>query len=276
MTSSLIPTLNTIALKQVQHIAYVTLNRPDKANAMNAPMWQEIRTAMKWVDETPTIRVAIIAGNGANFCAGIDLGMMMALGKEIEDPCDARTRENLRNMILDLQDALTSVERCRKPVIAAIHGACVGGAIDLVVCCDMRYASNDATFSIKEIDIGMVADVGTLQRLPKIINPAIVRELAYTGRKIDAAEAAQIGVINRVFASHESLTAGVNEIAETIAAKSPLSIRGTKEMLNYARDHSVADGLNYIATWNAAMLMSQDLQESAMANMDKRKPEFRN
>jgi enoyl-CoA hydratase/carnithine racemase len=276
MTSSLVPTLNTIALKQVQHIAYVTLNRPDKANAMNAPMWQEIRTAMKWVDETPTIRVAIIAGNGANFCAGIDLGMMMALGKEIEDPCDARTRENLRNMILDLQDALTSVERCRKPVIAAIHGACVGGAIDLVACCDMRYASNDATFSIKEIDIGMVADVGTLQRLPKIINPAIVRELAYTGRKIDSAEAAQIGVINRVFASHELLTAGVNEIAETIVAKSPLSIRGTKEMLNYARDHSVADGLNYIATWNAAMLMSQDLQESAMANMNKRKPEFRN
>jgi enoyl-CoA hydratase/carnithine racemase len=275
MTSSLIPTLKTIALKQVQHIAYVTLNRPDKANAMNAPMWQEIRTAMKWVDETPTIRVAIIAGNGANFCAGIDLGMMMALGKQIEDPCDARTRENLRNMILDLQDTLTSVERCRKPVIAAIHGACVGGAIDLVSCCDMRYASNDATFSIKEIDIGMVADVGTLQRLPKIINPAVVRELAYTGRKIDAAEAAQIGLINRAFASHELLTAGVSKIAETIAAKSPLAIRGTKEMLNYARDHSVADGLNYIATWNAAMLMSQDLQESAMANMDKRKPEFR-
>ena len=275
MTSSLIPTLNTIALKQVQHVAYVTLNRPDKANAMNAPMWQEIRAAMKWVDETPTIRVAIITGSGANFCAGIDLGMMMALGKQIEDPCDARTRENLRNIILDLQDTLTSVERCRKPVIAAIHGACVGGAIDLVACCDMRYASSDATFSIKEIDIGMVADVGTLQRLPKIINPAMVRELAYTGRKIDAAEAAQIGVINRAFASHESLTAGVNEIAETIAAKSPLAIRGTKEMLNYARDHSVADGLNYIATWNAAMLMSQDLQESAMANMDKRKPEFR-
>lgn len=275
MTSSLVPTLTTVALKQVQHIAYVTLNRPDKANAMNAPMWQEIRAAMKWVDETPTIRVAIITGSGANFCAGIDLGMMMALGKQIEDPCDARTRENLRNVILDLQDTLTSVERCRKPVIAAIHGACVGGAIDLVACCDMRYASDDATFSIKEIDIGMAADVGTLQRLPKIINPAIVRELAYTGRKIDAAEAAQIGVINRVFASHESLTAGVNEIAETIAAKSPLAIRGTKEMLNYARDHSVADGLNYIATWNAAMLMSQDLQEAAMANMDKRKPEFR-
>jgi enoyl-CoA hydratase len=275
MTTHTIPTLKTIALAQTQHIAHVTLNRPDKANAMNAPMWQEIREAMKWVDETPAIRVAIIDGNGANFCAGIDLNMMMSLGKQIEDPCDARTRENLRRVILDLQDTLTAVERCRKPVIAAIHGACVGGAIDLVSCCDMRYASSDAVFSIKEIDIGMTADVGTLQRLPKIINSAIVRELAYTGRNVNAAEAEKIGLINRSFDSRESLAAGVSDIANIIATKSPLSIRGTKEMINYARDHSVADGLNYIATWNAAMLLSQDLQEAGLANMDKRKPEFR-
>jgi enoyl-CoA hydratase len=275
MTTHTIPTLKTIALAQTQHVAHVTLNRPDKANAMNAPMWQEIRDAMKWVDETPAIRVAIINGNGANFCAGIDLNMMMSLGKQIEDPCDARTRENLRRVILDLQDTLTAVERCRKPVIAAIHGACVGGAIDLVSCCDMRYASSDAVFSIKEIDIGMTADVGTLQRLPKIINPAIVRELAYTGRNVNATEAEKIGLINRAFDSRELLAAGVSDIANIIATKSPLSIRGTKEMINYARDHSVADGLNYIATWNAAMLLSQDLQEAAMANMDKRKPEFR-
>lgn len=269
------PTLTTIALSQRDHVAHISLNRPEKANAMNAPMWQEIRKAMQWVDATPSIRVAIINGNGANFCAGIDLGMMMALGKQIEDACDARTRENLRNVILDLQDTLTSVERCRKPVIAAIHGACIGGAIDLISCCDMRYASNDATFSIKEIDIGMTADVGTLQRLPKIINAGIVRELAYTARQIDAAEAAQIGLINRAFPSRDALTASVNDIANTIAAKSPLAMRGTKEMLNYARDHSVADGLNYIATWNAAMLMSQDLQESMMANMERRTPAFR-
>jgi enoyl-CoA hydratase len=275
MTTHTIPTLKTIALAQTEHIARVTLNRPDKANAMNAPMWQEIREAMKWVDETQSIRVAIISGNGANFCAGIDLNMMMALAKQIEDPCDARTRENLRRVILDLQDTLTAVERCRKPVIAAIHGACVGGAIDLVSCCDMRYASNDAIFSIKEIDIGMTADVGTLQRMPKIISPAIVRELAYTGRNVDAIEAEKIGLINRAFDSRDALVAGVNGIAASIATKSPLSIRGTKEMINYARDHSVADGLNYIATWNAAMLLSQDLQEAAMANMDKRKPEFR-
>lgn len=268
-------TYTTLTTSLDHHIARITLNRPDKANAMNAAMWQEIREAMRWVDATPEARVAIIAGAGANFCAGIDLGMMMALGKQIEDLCDARTRENLRLIILDLQDTLTSIERCRKPVIAAIHGACIGGAIDMVSCCDMRYASVDAIFSIKEIDIGMTADVGTLQRLPKIINPSVVRELAYTARNVGAAEAEKIGLINRMFESTAALTTGVNDIAATIAGKSPLAIRGTKEMLNYARDHSVADGLNYIASWNAGLLMSADLQEAMMANMEKRPPQFR-
>lgn len=268
------PTFSTLTAAVSDHVAQITLNRPDKANAMNAPMWQEIREAMRWADTTPEVRVVIIAGNGNNFCSGIDLGMMMALGKQIEDKDEARMREKLRHIILDLQDTLTSVERCRKPVIAAIHGACVGGAIDLVTCCDMRYASSDAYFSVKEVDIGMTADVGTLQRLPKIINPAIARELAYTARNVQAGEAAQIGLVNRVYDSREALQTAVHEIAATIAQKSPLAIRGTKEMLNYARDHSVADSLNYIATWNAAMLMSEDLQEAMMANMEKRKPVF--
>jgi enoyl-CoA hydratase/carnithine racemase len=275
-TPPITPTFTTLKCSLSDHVARVTLNRPEKANAMNAAMWQEIRKAMRWVDATADARVAIIDGAGTNFCAGIDLGMMMSLGKQIEDPCDARTRENLRLVILDLQDTLTSIERCRKPVIASIHGACIGGAIDLVSCCDMRYAAADAVFSIKEIDIGMTADVGTLQRLPKIISPAVVRELAYTAQSIDAAEAARVGLINRAYASLDQLQAGVMEIATSIAAKSPLAIRGTKEMLNYARDHSVADGLNYIASWNAGLLMSADLQEVMMANMDKRKPEFRN
>ncbi len=271
----MIVTFSTLTTAIENHIGYVTLNRPDKANALNAPMWQEIRQAMNWADATAEVRVVVLAGAGANFCSGIDLGMMMTLGKEIEDDCEARTHEKLRRVILDLQDTLTSIERCRKPVIAAIHGACLGGGIDLVACCDLRYASADAKFSIKEIDIGMTADVGTLQRLPKLIHPAVVRELAYTGRNVDAVEAERIGLINRRFDSREALSAGVAEMAAAIAAKSPLSIRGTKEMLNYARDHSVADGLNYIATWNAGMLMSADLKEAMMANMEKRKPEFR-
>lgn len=265
----------TLEVSLENHIATVRLNRPDKANAMSATMWQEIRQAFQWVDTTPEARVAVLQGEGKLFTAGIDLQMMMGLGPQIHNDCDGRTREALRRVILDLQDTLTSLERCRKPVLAAIHGGCIGGGIDLVTCADMRYASSDAYFTIKEIDIGMTADVGTLQRLPKLVGEGIVRELAYTGRRFDAAEAKEMGLVNRVFESREALYAGVHEIAATIAAKSPLSIRGTKEMITYARDHSVADSLNYIATWNAAMLMSQDLTEAMMSNMAKKAPSFK-
>lgn len=265
----------TLTVGLQDHIATVCLNRPDKANAMNAAMWQEIRQAFAWVDQTPEARVAILEGEGRLFTAGIDLTMMMGLAPQIHDDCDGRTREALRRVILDLQDTLSSLERCRKPVLAAVHGGCIGGGIDLVTCADMRYCAADAYFVVKEIDIGMTADVGTLQRLPRLIGEGMARELAYTGRRVDAAEAHQMRLVNRVFDSREALRAGVREIAAVIAAKSPLAIRGTKEMITYARDHSVADGLNYIATWNAAMLMSQDLTEAMTANMAKRAPVFR-
>lgn len=266
---------DTLSVTLDAHIATVRLNRPDKANAMSATMWQEIRQAFEWVDRTLEARVAVLQGEGKLFCAGIDLQMMMGMSAQIANDCDGRSREAMRRVILDMQDTLTSLERCRKPVLAAIHGGCIGGGIDLVTCADMRYCSADAYFTIKEIDIGMTADVGTLQRLPKLVGDGITRELAYTGRKMDAAEAKQIGLVNRVFESREALYAGVHEIAATIAAKSPLSIRGTKEMITYARDHSVADSLNYIATWNAAMLMSKDLTEAMTANMQKRVPVFK-
>ncbi|OYU43673.1 MAG: enoyl-CoA hydratase [Burkholderiales bacterium PBB4] len=257
------------------HIATIRLNRPDKANAMSATMWQEIRKVFEWVDRTPEARVAVLQAEGKYFTAGIDLQMMMGMNAQIANDCDGRARESMRRMILDLQDTLTSLERCRKPVLVAIHGGCIGGGIDLITSADMRYCSADAYFTIKEIDIGMTADVGTLQRLPKLVGDGITRELAYTGRKMEAEEAKNIGLVNRVFESRDALYAGVQEIAATIAAKSPLSIRGTKEMITYARDHSVADSLNYIATWNAAMLMSKDLTEAMTANMQKRAPVFK-
>ena len=161
----------TLSVSLEDRIATVRLNRPEKANAMNAAMWQEIRRAFQWVDETPAARVAVLVGEGKLFTAGIDLKMMMGLGARIQNECDGRTREALRRLILDMQDTLTSLERCRNPVQAAIHGACVGGGIDLVTCADMRYCSADACFAIKEIDIGMTADVGTLQRLPRLVLP---------------------------------------------------------------------------------------------------------
>jgi len=255
-------------------VAQVRLNRPDKANAMSRAMWNEIREAFRWVDATPEARVAVLAGHGAHFTAGIDLSLLGSVQAEVNDACEGRSREKLRRLILDLQDTLTSLERCRKPVIAAVHGACIGGGVDLVCCADVRYASADATFQVKEIDLGMVADVGTLQRLPRLVPAGICREWAYTGRKVAAEDAARAGFVNRVFDSPESLAAGVAEVARAIAARSPLAIRGTKEMLLYARDHSVADGLNYVATWNAAMLLSSDLREAFGAAMERREPAF--
>jgi len=269
------PNFETLSVALADGVVTVELNRPDKANAMNQAMWQDIRSAFRWVDETRAARVAILGGRGKYFTSGLDLGMVAGFKKQNEDDCDGRYREELRRKILDLQDALSAIERCRKPVIAAIHGACIGGGIDLITCCDMRYAAVEAYFSIKEIDLGITADVGTLQRLPKLVPDGIARELAYTGRRFDAAEARQIGMVNRVYDSAESLRTGVAEIAMTIAGKSPLAVRGIKEMLVYSRDHSVADGLNHVATWNAAMLMSEDLNEAMAAAMEKRPARFR-
>jgi enoyl-CoA hydratase len=270
----MIPTFTTLSITLSEHIAEIRLNRPDKSNAMNEAMWQEIRQACDWVDATPEARVAILSGEGKNFCAGIDLSMLAGIQQQIAHTDGARSREQLRRLILDLQDCLSSIERCRKPVIAAIQGACVGGALDLITCCDMRYASADAVFSVKEIDLGMVADVGTLQRLPRLIGEGMARELAFTGRNVSAEEAEKLGLINRVFASNALCTVAVREIAQSIADKSPLATRGLKEVLNYSRDHSISDGLNYVATWNAAMLLSTDLNEAILTQRQQRPPCF--
>ena len=269
-----IPPLTTIAIELADGIAEIRLNRPERSNAMSEAMWQELRTAFHWADATAEVRVAILSGAGRNFCAGIDLAMLAGVGQAVAHRDPARSREALRRLILDLQDCLSTVERCRKPVLAAIQGACIGGAIDLVTCCDMRYAAAEVQFSVREIDVGMTADVGTLQRLPRLIPDGVARELAYTGRSFDGAEAKAIGLVNQVYPTPEALLDGVRTIARRIAAKSPLAVRGTKEMLNYGRDHSVADGLNYVATWNAAMLISADLDETLAAMREQRPPRF--
>ncbi len=269
-----VPTLATISLALADAVAEIRLNRPERSNALDERLWQELRTALNWADATPQVRAVVLAGEGRNFCAGIDLAMLGGVAQAVADADPARSREKLRRLILDLQDCLSAIERCRKPVLAAIHGACIGGALDLVCCCDMRYAAADAVFSVREVDVGMVADVGTLQRLPRLVADGVARELAYTGREVGADEALRIGLVNRVFATPEALRDGVLALARTIAGKSPLAVRGTKEMLNYGRDHAVADGLNYVATWNAAMLMSADLDEAMAAAREKRPPRF--
>lgn len=264
----------TLRVHHESGVSIVELHRPDKANALNMKMWHEIGDAFRELDALESCRVVVLQGAGKHFCAGIDL---MDFSQVMMSPekCEGRKREQLRHLILRLQGCLTAIEESRKPVLAAIHGGCIGGGIDMVACCDMRYASGSAYFEIKEIDIGMTADVGTLQRLPYIIPDGVMRELAYTGRRVDAEEAQRIGLVNRAFDSDDSMRAGVMDIARDIASKSPLAVRGTKEMIRYTRDHSVADGLNYVATWNAGMLISADIQEAMMARMQKRTPTFK-
>lgn len=265
----------TLRVALADQVATIELNRPERANAMELGMWTELRDAMRWLDETAAARVGVISGAGKHFTAGIDLDMLAGMRAQITDDCDGRAREKLRRVILDLQDTLNSIERCRKPVIAAIHGACVGGGIDLICACDLRYCSADAFFSVKEIDVGLTADVGTLQRLPRLVGEGTARELAYTGRKVGGAEAKELRLVNHCYADRETLMTAMRELAATLAAKPPLALRGCKEMITYARDHTVADGLNYVATWNAAMLLSTDLDEALSAGREKRAAKFR-
>jgi len=256
------------------HIATVAFNRPEKANSLHLPAWEEMRDIFNEMHLNSDVRVIILAGEGKHFCAGIDLETLMNIQKYNEINCEARKRETLRQFILHLQNTITAIENCRKPVLAAIQNACVGGAVDIISACDMRYCVENAYFSIKEVDLGLVADIGTMQRLPTILNPGLMAELAYTGRKVSGEEAAKIGLVNRVYSTQEQMMDDVQKIAEMIAEKSPVVIRGTKEMLLYKRDHSMADSLDYMATWNAAMLMSNDLTEAFSASMQRRKPVF--
>jgi enoyl-CoA hydratase len=267
-------TFETFEVNIEQHIAKVVFNRPERANALNQKAWDEMKAIFEALDENEEVRIILLQGNGKHFCAGIDLELLMNVA-QFNQKCEGRKREKLRKKVLDLQAPINAIEQCSKPVIAMIHGGCIGGGVDIVSACDMRYCTDDAFFTIKEIDMGMVADLGTLQRLPKIIPSGIAREMAYTGRNVLGQEAERIGLVNRTYSDVETMKAEVLKIAQSIAAKSPLSIRGTKAILNHTRDHSVADGLEYMATWNAAMLLSDDLMEAFQVKMQKREAIFK-
>lgn len=257
------------------YIANVAFNRPEKANSLNETAWEEMRSIFESFHENKEVRVIILSGEGKHFCAGIDLSLLMDMQKFQQIDCEGRKREALRKFIFKLQDAISSIENCRKPVLAAIHGASVGGAVDIIAACDIRYCTQDTYFAIKEIDLGLVADIGTMQRLPKILNPGYMAELAYTGRRVGGTEAKEIGLVNRVYQDKAAMMEEVEGIAKVIASKSPLCIRGTKEILLYTRDHTVAESLNYMTSWNASMLLSNDLMEAFQANMEKRAPVFK-
>ena len=258
-------------------VATVRIERPEAANALDRTLWRELRDTFTALDADPGARVVVLAGAGKHFCAGIDLSMLGEIQGMAPDGADpGRAREALRRLILDLQDVLTTVERCRVPVLAAIQGACVGAGLDLAVVCDLRYATPRTKFSLKEVDMGLAADVGVLQRLPRIVGEGRAREMAYTCRDVRGPEAETMGLVNACVEADDpdALVAHVQDIARGLAAKSPLAMRGTKHAITYARDHSVADGLDQIATWNASALISDDLTEAVTAFGQGRAPRY--
>jgi enoyl-CoA hydratase len=263
----------TLDLEVADHVAHVTLNRPDELNTLSAAFWRDIRALFRALDDDGAVRVVVISSTGRHFSAGIDLAFFQELAPDATLD-QGRQRERLRRLVLDLQDCFTLIESCRKPVLLAVQGAAIGGAMDMAAACDMRYCTVNAYFSLHEINIGITADLGSLQRLPHLMPAGLLRELAYSGRRLPADEAHAAGFVNRVFESHEAMIEGVMGIAREIAARTPLAITGAKEMLNYARDHSVADGLAHVSTWNAAMIVTDDLAEGLAAQMQKRPPQY--
>ncbi|XP_076928034.1 delta(3,5)-Delta(2,4)-dienoyl-CoA isomerase, peroxisomal-like [Bidens hawaiensis] len=245
------------------------------SNALTLQFFTDFPNAISSLDQNPNVGVIILSGNGNHFCAGIDLKSLTSLTAHITSSSDrGRSGQKLRRQIKFMQDAVTAVERCRKPVIASIHGACIGGGVDIVTACDVRYCTEDALFSVKEVDLAITADLGSLQRLPAIVGYGKAVELALTGRMFSGAEAESIGLVSKAFRCKADLEEGVRAIAEGIGAKSPLAVTGTKRVMLKSRDLTLDQGLDYVATWNSAMLLSADLEEVVSAQLRKTKPSF--
>ena len=258
-------------------IAHIRLIRPGKRNSMNTAFWRELPEIVQDIDNGARARVIVISSTGPHFSSGLDISAIGGSGDQISKP-DLKQRrvrgaafyDNVRRM----QSTFSCLEDCRIPVLVAIQGGCIGGGVDFATACDIRYATEDAYFTVFEVNIGMTADVGTFPRLVKLVPEGIVREMAYTGRRMPANEAVSVGLVNRVFEDHYSMVAGVMEVAAEIASKAPLAVYGCKQMINYARDHNTSDGLDYISIWNASMLQPDEMAEAITANREKRPGDF--
>ncbi|KAH9519518.1 putative enoyl CoA hydratase [Bulinus truncatus] len=260
-----------------QFIKHVELNRPDKRNAMNTSFWKDIHTCFTRLSADPDCRVVVLSGAGNMFTAGLDLYeneiFKFLLSSDGQDA--SRKAYNISKGIKELQESFNVIEKCSKPVIAAVHNGCIGGGIDMISCCDIRYCTQDAWFQIKEVDIGLAADLGTIQRFPKIIgNDSLFREFAYSCRKFDAEEAKSMGFVSRILPDKNSLMEAAIELAKQIASKSPIAVQGTKVNAVYSRDHGVYNSLEYMANWNSAMLQSEDVGKAVSAAIQKDTPVF--
>lgn len=260
-------------LKLEDKIAEMVLKRPQALNTMIPQFWRELPALIGALDDAGNARVLLISSTGKHFCAGMDLSVFAAgIGNPGADPFVRA--EAFRHQVKALQHTFNVVAHSRIPTIAAIQGGCIGAGVDFVTACDIRYATEDAFFQIAEINIAMTADVGTFPRLCKLIPDGWVRELAYSGRRLPAAKAKEIGLINEVFPDQDAMLAAARALALEIAARNPLAVTGSKVMIQYARDHSEADALDYIATWQTAMLAPPHMAEAFAAQAQKRAPIF--
>jgi enoyl-CoA hydratase/carnithine racemase len=268
---------NLVSLKVdiADGVADVTLLGPGKGNAMGPDFWRELPVVFGDLDRDDDVRAIVLTGSGANFSYGLDLPAMsgdwagMLGGNAL-----ARPRTDFLGRLRELQEAVTSIAACRKPVVAAVSGWCVGGGVDVIAAADIRLASADAKFSVREVKVAIVADLGSLHRLAGIIGEGHLRELAFTGKDIDAARAEKIQLVNDVYPDKESLLAAARALAADIAANPPLVVQGIKDVLGHQREHDVAAGLRYVGAWNAAFLPSEDLTEAVTAFVERRAPEF--
>jgi enoyl-CoA hydratase len=268
--------LKALIVETADHVARVTLTGPGKGNAMGPDFWRELPEVFRTLDADPAVRAVVLTGSGKHFSYGLDLHAMSGLlSPMLADKAMAAPRTVFHDEVRRLQAAITSVAECRKPVIAAVHGWCIGGGLDLISAADIRYAAADAKFSLREAKVAMVADVGSLQRLPSLIGEGQLRELAYTAKDIDAARAERIGLVNEVFADAEATLAAAHALAREIAANPPLVVQGIKQVCEQRVAAKVDEGLRYVAAWNSAFLASEDLTEAITAVFQKRSPEFK-
>ena len=280
-----------LTLERDEHVAIVWLDRPEARNAMGMDLWRDLPRVMAAVSEDSSVRAVVIAAKGPHFSVGLDLKAMGNLlaggGEEAGEgagagrgsdagsaPSMAARARGARTEVLRLQSSITSVAACPKPVIAAVHGYCIGGGVDLIAACDIRLASADALFSVREAKMAIVADLGSLQRLPAIISAGHLAQLAFTAKDISAERAKEIGLVNDVCGDAEAVLKAARTLAAEIAANSPIAVQGTKAVLAANEGRTVAEGLDYVATWNAGMLASDDLTEAVTAFLEKRPPKF--
>ena len=260
-------------------VAHIVLNRPDKRNSMIHEFWDELPTIVQSIDQNSTARVIVLSSTGPHFTSGLDTSIFGSSVESSDNPENVEKSKRQRSAklydtIKHMQKSFTCLEQCRIPVIAAIQGGAIGGGVDLVTACDLRYMTEDGFLSIYEINIGMTADVGTFPRITHLLPEGIVKELAYTGRRISAQEAKQHGLVNEIYTDHEAMLEATMGIARQIATKAPLAVYGSKKIINYSRDHSTADSLDYISLWNASMLQPDEISEAFVAAQEEREGDF--